>query len=95
MCPSSGDINRLMMSTNIPFTLYPRRSSKGISDIPPRRPHFNKMQTADVAGGKPIAVCLQSISDVNDVIPLVGFYDIHGRKREELFYYSVKDTTRD
>jgi hypothetical protein len=29
-----------------------------------------------VIGGKPIAVCLQSISAVN---PLVAFYDIHGR----------------
>jgi hypothetical protein len=27
--------------------------------------------------------------------PLVAFYDIHGRKREVLFFYSVPDTTRD
>jgi hypothetical protein len=27
--------------------------------------------------------------------PLVAFYDIHGRKREVLFFYFVPDTTRD
>jgi hypothetical protein len=37
--------------------------------------------TADVAGGKPIAVLLQSISDVSAINPLVAFYDIHGGKR--------------
>jgi hypothetical protein len=36
--------------------------------------------TADVTGGKPIAVSLQSISGVN-INPLVAFYDIHGGKR--------------
>jgi hypothetical protein len=35
--------------------------------------------TADVIGGKPIAVLLQSISDVRAINPLVAFYDIHGR----------------
>jgi hypothetical protein len=29
--------------TYIPLTLYPRRGSKGISDIPPRRPRFTKI----------------------------------------------------
>jgi hypothetical protein len=51
--------------------------------------------TADVSGGKPIAALSQSISAVNAVIPFVAFYDIHGRKREVLFFYSVPDTTRD
>jgi hypothetical protein len=37
--------------------------------------------TADVTGGKPIAVLLQSISGVS-ANPLVAFYDIHGRKKE-------------
>jgi hypothetical protein len=36
---------------------------------------------ADVAGGKPIAVFLQSISGVSAINPLVPFYDIHGGKR--------------
>jgi hypothetical protein len=41
LCPSSGDINRLMMMmmmthTYIPSTLYPRRCSRGILDNPPR-----------------------------------------------------------
>jgi hypothetical protein len=48
--------------------------------------------TAVVTGGKPIAVLLQYISGVS---ALVAFYDIHGRKRELLFFYFVPDTTRD
>jgi hypothetical protein len=53
-------------------------------------------KTADVTGGKPIAVLLQSISGVSAIInPLVAFYDIHGGKREVQFFYFVPDTTRD
>jgi hypothetical protein len=51
--------------------------------------------TADVTGGKPIAVLLQSISGVSAINPLVAFYVIHGGKREVLFFYFVPDTTRD
>jgi hypothetical protein len=51
--------------------------------------------TADVIGGKPIAVLLQPISGVSAINPLVAFYDIHGGKREALFFYLVSDTTRD
>jgi hypothetical protein len=51
--------------------------------------------TADVTGGKPIAVLLQSISGVSDINSLVAFYDIHGGKREVLFFYFVPDITRD
>jgi hypothetical protein len=51
--------------------------------------------TADVTGGKPIAVLLQSISGLSAINPLVAFYDIHGGKREVLFFYFVPDTTRD
>jgi hypothetical protein len=55
--------------------------------------------TADVTGGKLIAVLLQSISGVSALSrrrnPLVAFYDIHGGKREALFFYFVPDTTRD
>jgi hypothetical protein len=43
----------------------------------------------------PIAVWLQSISGVNAVNLLVAFYDIHGKKREVLFFYFVLDTTQD
>jgi hypothetical protein len=50
--------------------------------------------TADVIGGKPIAV-LQSISGVSAINPLIAFYDIHGGKREVLFFYFVPDITRD
>jgi hypothetical protein len=48
-----------------------------------------------VTGGNPIAVLLQSISGVSAINPLVAFYDIHGGKREVLFFYFVPDTTRD
>jgi hypothetical protein len=51
--------------------------------------------TQDVTGGKPISVWLQSISGGDVVNPLVAFYDIHGRKGEVLFLFSVPDTTRD
>jgi hypothetical protein len=51
--------------------------------------------TADVTGGKPIAVLLQSISGVSAINPLVAFYHIHGGKREALFFYFVPDTARD
>jgi hypothetical protein len=51
--------------------------------------------TADVTGGKPIAACSQSISSGSAINPLVSFYDIHGRKREVLYFYFVPDTTRD
>jgi hypothetical protein len=36
----------------------------------------------------------QSVSGVSAINPLVAFYDIHGRKRGVLFFYSVPDTTR-
>jgi hypothetical protein len=51
--------------------------------------------TADVTGGKPIAVLLQSISCISAINPLVAFYDIHGGKSEVLFFYFVPDTIRD
>jgi hypothetical protein len=37
----------------------------------------------------------QLISGVSAINPLVAFYDIHGRKREVLFFYFVPNTTRD
>jgi hypothetical protein len=43
--------------------------------------------TADVTGGKPIAVWSQSVSDVRAINPLAAFYDIYGGKREVLFFY--------
>jgi hypothetical protein len=51
--------------------------------------------TADVTGGKPIAALLQSISGVSDINGIVAFNDIHGGKREVLFFDFVPDTTRD
>jgi hypothetical protein len=42
---------------------------------------------ADLTGGKPIAVLLQSISGVSAINPLVTFYDIHRAKSEELLFF--------
>jgi hypothetical protein len=50
--------------------------------------------TVDVTGGKPIAALSQSISGVSAINPLVAFYDIHGGKKEVIFFYLVPDTTR-
>jgi hypothetical protein len=51
--------------------------------------------TADVTGGKPIAALSQSILGAIAINLYVAFHDIHGRKREVLFFYFVPDTTRD
>jgi hypothetical protein len=52
----------LIKLTYIPLTLYPRRDSKYITDIPPRRQNDLAMRnTADVTGGKSIAVFLRCI----------------------------------
>jgi hypothetical protein len=48
-----------------------------------------------VTVGKPLAVLYQCTSGVSAINPLVAFYDIHGGKREVLFFYFVPDTTRD
>jgi hypothetical protein len=50
--------------------------------------------TADVTGGKPIAVLLQSISGVSAINPLVAFYDVHGRKKRCYSFFFVSDHTR-
>jgi hypothetical protein len=49
----------------------------------------------DVTGGKPTAALSLSISCVNAINPLVAFYDIHGSKREVLFFCFVPNNTRD
>jgi hypothetical protein len=95
--------NRLVLTvihTYISLTLYPRKGSRCISNIPPRNHVLPKLvsyeeNTADVTGGKPIAVLLQSISGAKAINPLVAFYDIHGGKKEVLFFYFVPDTARD
>jgi hypothetical protein len=43
--------------------------------------------TADVTGGKTIAMLLQSISGVSAINPLVAFYNIHGGKREVILLF--------
>jgi hypothetical protein len=63
---------QIFLYTNIyiPRTLSSQRSSKGISETKNYLPMLN---TADVTGGKPIAVWSQSISGVNAINPLVDF----------------------
>jgi hypothetical protein len=51
--------------------------------------------TADETDGKHMIVRSQSISGVRAIYPLVAFYDIHGRKREVLFFSFVSGTTQD
>jgi hypothetical protein len=51
--------------------------------------------TADVTGGKPIAVLLQSISGVSAINPLVAFYDIHGEKNGGILLFCPGHYTRD
>jgi hypothetical protein len=51
--------------------------------------------TADLTGGKPIAVLLQSISGVSVINPSVAFYDSHGGKREVQLFYFFPETTRE
>jgi hypothetical protein len=50
--------------------------------------------TADVTGGKPIAVLLQSISGVSAINLLVAFYDIHEGKREAILLFCPGHHTR-
>jgi hypothetical protein len=50
--------------------------------------------SADVTAGKPIVVLLRSISGVSAINLLVAFCDIHGGKKEVLFFYFVPDTTQ-
>jgi hypothetical protein len=52
------------------------------------------MNTADVKGGKPIIVLLQSISGVSDINPLVAFYDILGGKGAILSFCSGHHTSQ-
>jgi hypothetical protein len=80
------------------LTLDPRkqRRLKYSSETPTFYQNYLAMRnTADVTGGKAIAVWLQSITGGDAFNPLVAFYDIHGRKRELIFFYFVPDTTQD
>jgi hypothetical protein len=84
------EIDKTYIHTYIPLTLYPQRGSRGISDIFPDAHVLPKLLSYELAGGKPIAVLLQSISGVSALNPIVAFYDIHGGKREVLIFYFNK-----
>jgi hypothetical protein len=79
--------------------LYPRKGNRANSDYSETPTFYQNdvaiRNTADVTGGKPIAVSSQSTSGVSAINPLVADYDIQGRKRVVLFFYFVPDTTRD
>jgi hypothetical protein len=45
--------------------------------------------TADMTGGKPNDVLSQTITGVSAINSLIAFYEIHGSKREVLFFYFV------
>jgi hypothetical protein len=79
----------------------PRR---GGTDIAPKYPRFTKMRgirnTADVSGGKAVAVSPQYVSGVITIYDLLHYlllriYEIHGRKGKVLFFSSFPDSTRD
>jgi hypothetical protein len=82
----------------IPLTVYPRRGSGDIFGLSSKPSTFYydllMRNTVDVICVKPVTTWLQSISGGSAVNPLVGFYDIHGRKGEVIFFCSVADTTR-
>jgi fermentation-respiration switch protein FrsA (DUF1100 family) len=85
-----------IIHTYMPLTLYPRRHLRYSSETPTSYQNYLAIRnTADVTDGKPIAVWSLSMSGVSAFNLLVAFYDIHGRKREVLFFYFVTDTTRD
>jgi hypothetical protein len=50
--------------------------------------------TADLTGGKPIVVLLQSISGVSAINPLVAFYLISGGKRGAILLFRPGHHTR-
>jgi hypothetical protein len=56
--------------TSIPLRHDPRRGSRGISDIPSRRPRFTQINDS----------AMRNTSDVTG--SLVAYYDIRGRKGE-------------
>jgi hypothetical protein len=70
---------------------------KYCSEIPTFCRNYLAMRntTAEVTGGKSFAVWSQSVSGVSAINPLVAFNDIHGRKRELIFFYFGLNTTRD
>jgi hypothetical protein len=77
-------------------TYHSRFIPEGVAETPTfYQNYLATRNTADVKGGKPIAVLLLSVTDISAINPLVAFYDIHGGKREVLFFYVVPDTTRD
>jgi hypothetical protein len=90
--------------TNVAITCihFTHASSKGqrhlrhFSETPTFYQNYLAMRnTTDVTGGKSITIWSQVISGVSAVNPLVAFNDIHGRKREVIFFYFVPDPTRD
>jgi hypothetical protein len=82
------------------ITYHSRFIPEGIAEVSQiflRDTHQNKLtmrNTADVTGGKPIAVLMQPISGVSAFNPLVAFYDIHGGKRDAILLLCPGHHTR-
>jgi hypothetical protein len=84
-------VNKNFEKKNVQIIKLLKKTVKYYSHLP----RWGSRESCRRDDGKPIAVRLQAISDVTAVNPIVAFYDIHGRKGDVLFYYSVLDTTRD
>jgi hypothetical protein len=98
MCGLDDTFPRYFVNTYIPLTLYPRRGSRDVSDIifsetPTFYQNYLAMKNTAELTGKPIAVCSQSISGVNDVGPLVAFYDIPEKRRGAILFFCSKHHT--
>jgi hypothetical protein len=90
LCYPFGDNTRFLWIHTYHSRFIPKRAVETFrcsSETPTLYQNYLAMRnTADVTV-KPIAVWSQSISGVNAINTLVAFYDIHGRKREVLFFY--------
>jgi hypothetical protein len=74
-----GDIHTYIHTTHALSPKGQQRHPKYSSETPTFYQNLLAMRnTADVTGGKPLAVLLQSISGVSDINHLVAFYDMHG-----------------
>jgi hypothetical protein len=90
-----------LIHTYIPLPLYPRRGSRGILDIPLRRPRFTKvilfiylwvmLQTWQVASPSPSD---RSLTVVEMLLILESPFTTFMEESEALFFYFVPDTTR-
>jgi hypothetical protein len=82
-------INTYIFLFFLSITLDHRMGSRAVSDILPRYSRFTTKNTADVTVSP--SPSDYSLSQLGMLLILAAFYDIHGRKREVLFFCSVPD----